>query len=70
MYKEVNRNGKLPRECPVVVSLSNIAEIQQISPATVKHIKKDEFPYVKLRRLTKIPKAWLSDYFNQNSRRT
>lgn len=58
---------ELLKEYPKVLSLSEEAEILNISPATVRrHIKNNEIPYVKIGRLVRIPKARLVAYLNQN----
>lgn len=58
---------ELLKEYPVVLSISEVAEILNVSPATVRrHIKNNELPYVKVGRLVKIPKARLVDYLYQN----
>ncbi len=58
---------ELLKEYPVVLSISEVAEILNVSPATVRrHIKNNELPYVKVGRLVRIPKARLVDYLYQN----
>ena len=58
---------ELLKEYPVVLSISEVAEILNVSPATVRrHIKNNELPYVKVGRLVRIPKAILVDYLYQN----
>lgn len=58
---------ELLKEYPLVLSISEVAEILNVSPATVRrHIKNNELPYVKLGRLVRIPKARLVAYLNQN----
>ena len=58
---------ELLKEYPVVLSISEVAEILNVSPATVRrHIKNNELPYVKVGRLVRIPKARLVDYLSQN----
>lgn len=58
---------ELLKEYPKALSISEVAEILNISPATVRrHIKNNEIPYVKIGRLVRIPKARLVAYLNQN----
>lgn len=58
---------ELLKEYPVVLSISEVAEILNVSPATVRrHIMNNELPYVKVGRLVRIPKARLVDYLYQN----
>ncbi len=57
---------ELLKDYPPVLSISEVAEILKVTPATVRrHIKNDELPYIKVGRLVRIPKARLIDYLNQ-----
>lgn len=58
---------ELLKEYPKALNISEVAEILNISQATVRrHIKNNEIPYVKIGRLVRIPKARLVAYLNQN----
>ena len=45
-------------ECyPLLLSISDVAEILDITPATVRrHIKSNDLPHIKIGRLIRIPK--------------
>lgn len=58
---------ELLKEYPAVLSISEVAKILHVSPATVRrHIKNQVLPYVKVGRLVRIPKARLIDFLNHN----
>ena len=58
---------ELLKEYPAVLCISEVAEILNISPATVRrYIKNQVLPYVKVGRLVRIPKARLIDFLNHS----
>lgn len=53
------------KKYPAVLSISDVAEILNITPATVRrHIKKDDLPHINVGRLVRIPKDFLIDYLH------
>ena len=53
---------------PAVLSISHVAEILNITAATVRrHIKKNDIPHIKVGRLVRIPKDSLIDYLHETS---
>ena len=53
------------RKYPAVLSISDVAEILNITPATVRrHIKKNDLPHIKVGRLVRIPKDSLIGYLH------
>ena len=60
--KEVNKMDELLKKYPVALSISDVAEILNVTPATVRrHIKKNDLPHIKIGRLVRIPKDSLID---------
>ncbi len=58
---------ELLKEYPAVLCISEVAEILNVSPATVRrYIKNQVLPYVKVGRLVRIPKARLIDFLNHS----
>lgn len=58
---------ELLKEYPAVLCISEVAEILNISPATVRrYIKNQVLPYVKVGRIVRIPKARLIDFLNHS----
>ena len=56
---------ELLKEYPAVLSISDVAEILNITPATVRrHIKTNDLPYIKVGRLIRIPKDSLISYLH------
>ncbi len=50
---------------PPVLNVNNVAEILNITPATVRrHIKNNDFPHIKIGRLVRIPKDSLIGYLH------
>ena len=59
---------KLLKNYPAVLSISDVAEILNITPATVRrHIKNSDLPYIKVGRLIRIPKDSLIGYLHGDS---
>ena len=53
------------KKYPAVLSISDVAEILNITPATVRrHIKKSDIPHIKVGRLVRIPKDSLIGYLH------
>ena len=53
---------ELLKKYPVALSISDVAEILNVTPATVRrHIKKNDLPHIKIGRLVRIPKDSLID---------
>lgn len=53
------------KKYPAVLSISDVAEILNITPATVRrHIKTNDLPHIKVGRLVRIPKDSLIDYLH------
>ena len=58
---------ELLKEYPAVLCISEVAEILNVSPATVRrYIKNQVLPYVKVGRIVRIPKARLIDFLNHS----
>lgn len=56
---------ELLKEYPAVLSISDVAEILNIAPATVRrHIKSNDLPHIKVGRLVRIPKDSLIGYLH------
>lgn len=50
---------------PAALSISDVAEILNITPATVRrHIKNKDLPYIRIGRLVRIPKDSLIAYLH------
>jgi excisionase family DNA binding protein len=55
----------LLKEYPAVLSISDVAAILNITPATVRrHIKKRDIPSIKVGRLVRVPKDSLISYLH------
>ena len=53
------------KKYPAVLSISDVAEILNITPAIVRrHIKKNDLPHIKVGRLVRIPKDTLIGYLH------
>ena len=56
---------ELLKKYPAALSISDVAEILNVTPATVRrHIKKNDLPHIKLGRLVRIPKDFLIDFLH------
>ena len=56
---------ELLKKYPAVLSISDVAEILNITPATVRrHIKTNDLPHIKVGRLVRIPKDSLIGYLH------
>ncbi len=56
---------ELLKNYPAVLKISDVAEILNITPSTVRrHIKKNELPHIKVGRLVRIPKDSLISYLH------
>ena len=56
---------ELLKKYPAVLSISDVAEILNVTPATVRrHIKTNDLPHIKVGRLVRIPKDSLIDYLH------
>jgi excisionase family DNA binding protein len=56
---------ELLKKYPAVLSISDVAEILNITPATVRrHIKSNDLPHIKVGRLIRIPKDSLIGYLH------
>lgn len=56
---------ELLKKYPAVLSISDVAEILNITPATVRrHIKSNDLPHIKVGRLVRIPKDSLISYLH------
>ncbi len=56
---------ELLKKYPAVLSISDVAEILNITPATVRrHIKTNDLPHIKVGRLVRIPKDSLISYLH------
>ena len=56
---------ELLKNYPVALSISDVAEILNITPATVRrHIKRNDLPHIKVGRLVRIPKDSLISYLH------
>ena len=57
---------ELLKDYPAVLSISEVAEILNITTATVrKHIKKNDIPCIKVGKLVRIPKDSLISYLHR-----
>ena len=55
--------NELLNDYPIVLSISDVAKILNIAPATVRrHIKSNNLPHIQVGRLIRIPKNELIDY--------
>ncbi len=53
------------KKYPAVLSISDVAEILNVTPATVRrHIKTNDLPHIKVGRLVRIPKDSLISYLH------
>ena len=56
---------ELLKKYPAALSISDVAEILNVTPATIRrHIKKNDLPHIKLGRLVRIPKDSLIDFLH------
>ena len=56
---------ELLKKYPAVLSISDVAEILNITPATVRrHIQTNDLPHIKVGRLVRIPKDSLISYLH------
>ena len=56
---------ELLKNYPVALSISDVAEILNITPATFRrHIKRNDLPHIKVGRLVRIPKDSLISYLH------
>lgn len=56
---------ELLKKYPAVLRVSDVAEILNITPATVRrHIKTNDLPHIKVGRLVRIPKDSLLCYLH------
>lgn len=56
---------ELLKKYPAVLSISDVAEILNVTPATVRrHIKTNDLPHIKVGRLVRIPKDSLIGYLH------
>ena len=56
---------ELLKKYPAVLSISDVAQILNITPATVRrHIKTNDLPHIKVGRLVRIPKDSLISYLH------
>ena len=61
---------ELLKKYPTVLSISEVAEILNVTPATVRrHIKSNDLPHINVGRLVRIPKDSLIDYLHGNNNR-
>ena len=59
---------ELLKNYPAALSISDVAEILNITPATVRrHIKSNDLPHIKVGRLVRIPKDSLIGYLHGDS---
>ncbi|MDO4285502.1 MAG: helix-turn-helix domain-containing protein [Eubacteriales bacterium] len=64
---------ELLKNYPAALSITDVAEILNITPATVRrHVKQQDLPHIKIGRLVRIPKDSLIAYLHgdQVSHRT
>ena len=60
---------ELLKEYPVALTISDVAEILNVTPATVRrHIKKNDLPYIKVGKLVRIPKDSLIIYLHSDQK--
>lgn len=63
--REAIKMDELLRNYPAALSISDVAEILNITPATVRrHIKSNDLPHIKVGRLVRIPKDSLIRYLH------
>ena len=56
---------ELLKNYPAVLNISDVAEILNITPSTVRrHIKNGDLPHIKVGRLVRIPKDSLISYLH------
>lgn len=49
--------NELLKKYPVLLSISDVAEILSVKPATVRrHVKNNDIPHIKIGKLIRIPK--------------
>lgn len=61
----------LLKDYPPALSISDVAEILNITPATVRrHIKTNDLPHIKVGRLVRIPKDSLVGYLHGDQTQT
>lgn len=61
---------ELLNKYPAVLSISQVAEILNVTPATVRrHIKSNDLPHINIGRLVRIPKDSLIEYLHGNNNR-
>ena len=59
---------ELLKKYPAVLSISDVAEILNITPTTVRrHIKSNDLPHIKVGKLVRIPKDSLIGYLHGDS---
>ena len=57
--------NELLNQYPAVLTITEVAEILNVTPATVRrHIKSNDLPHIKVGRLVRIPKDSLIDYLH------
>ena len=62
---------ELLKKYPAVLTVTEVAEILNVTPATVRrHIKKNDLPHIKVGRLVRIPKDSLIAYLHGNQTST
>lgn len=56
---------ELLKKYPAVLTVTEVAEILNVTPATVRrHIKKNDLPHIRVGRLVRIPKDSLISYLH------
>ena len=56
---------ELLKQYPAVLSINDVAEILNVTPATVRrHIKNNDIPHVNVGKLVRIPKDSLISYLH------
>ena len=62
---------ELLKNYPAALSITDVAEILNITSATVRrHIKNNDLPHIKVGRLVRIPKDSLINYLNGDQETT
>ncbi len=62
---------ELLQHYPVALSISDVAEILNVTPATIRrHIQRNELPHIKVGRLVRIPKDSLINYLHGDNHQT
>ncbi|MCI7328893.1 MAG: helix-turn-helix domain-containing protein [Lachnospiraceae bacterium] len=57
--------NELLKKYPAVLTVTEVAEILNVTPATVRrHIKENDLPHIKVGRLVRIPKDSLISYLH------